>query len=69
MRMITIVGVLGTRVRSSRHDRGTQFGVGREHPVKADQMQARVHDLPHPAPRSRLLFRREMYALDDPVHN
>ena len=22
------------------HDRGTQFGVGREHPVKADQMQA-----------------------------
>jgi hypothetical protein len=35
MRMITLVGVLGARVRSSRHDRGTQFGVGREHPARA----------------------------------
>ena len=43
MRMRAIARVPGCRVRGrSRHNRSAQFGVGRERPMKAYQMQARA---------------------------
>jgi hypothetical protein len=36
-----LLGVFTGFVRRTRHDRRTQPGIGREHAVKADQMQAR----------------------------
>ena len=35
------VRVLANTLRWTQHDRGTQPGIGRQHAVKADQMQAR----------------------------
>ena len=43
MRMRAIARVLGCRVRGrNRHNRGAQFGVRRERPMKAYEMQARA---------------------------
>jgi len=42
MRMRAIGCVCCSRLRRNRHNRGPQFGVRREHSVKADQMQARA---------------------------
>ena len=38
---VLVSGLAGIQ-RWARHDRGTQPGIGREHPVKADQVQTRA---------------------------
>jgi len=40
--MRVLGGVFTGILRRTRHDRGTQPGIGREHAVAADQMQART---------------------------
>ena len=42
MRVLAIGWLPGCRLRGNRHNRGPQFGVRRQHPMKADQMQARA---------------------------